>query len=195
MAPLELFIRAARNIQILNMKDSLYKKLSSDNIKVLRWFTENLINIQESRRLHTSVSYGNTDEDSVGKLLLTLLRATGSRKASDERDRVYALLGLLPVNLGISPNYRVATPWVYTEVIRNIIATTRSLDVLCGDLGRKNRGDLPSWVPDWSAISHNEEIRRTKVTTSSSVILLWILFGIWSAITLPIWKCPTYEYP
>ncbi|KAI2778310.1 heterokaryon incompatibility protein-domain-containing protein [Daldinia loculata] len=168
VAPLELFIRAARNIQILNMKNSLYKKLSSDNIKVLRWFAENLINIQESRRLHTSASYGNTDKYSV--------------------DRVYALLGLLPVNLGISPNYRVATPWVYTEVIRNIIAATRSLDVFCGDLGRKNRGDLQSWVPDWSAISHNEEIRRTKVTT---ILIRDGVHEIFDQLGLHSWHPPT----
>ncbi|KAI1801333.1 hypothetical protein F4811DRAFT_534894 [Daldinia bambusicola] len=163
VAPLELFVRAARNIQKLDMEDSLYNKLSTDNIKVLHWFAESIVNIQQSRRSHNSIKDDNFHEDYSGQLLLTLLRATSNRKASDERDKIYALLGLLPLNLGISPNYHIETPRLYTEVVRNIIAATGSLNVLCGDLGRKNRGDLPSWVPDWSAIIHNEELRRTKV--------------------------------
>ncbi|KAK6956678.1 hypothetical protein Daesc_001957 [Daldinia eschscholtzii] len=159
VAPLELFFYAARVVQILNMGDSLLKKFPPETMKVLRWFAESIINIQESKGSHRSVSRIDVNKHVSAKLLLTLLRATSNRKASDERDRVYALLGLLPVNLGIFPNYRVTTPRVYTEVVRRIIATTRSLDVLCGDLGRKSRGDLPSWVPDWSAITYDESYR------------------------------------
>ncbi|KAI1480968.1 heterokaryon incompatibility protein-domain-containing protein [Daldinia eschscholtzii] len=165
VAPLELFFRAARVIQILNMEDILLKEFPPETTKVIRWFAESIINIQESIGSHRSVSRIDVNKHFSSKLLLTLLRATSNRKASDERDRVYALLGLLPVNLGIFPNYRVTTPRVYIEVVRRIIATTRSLDVLCGDLGRKSRGDLPSWVPDWSAITHDEESHRTKIIT------------------------------
>lgn len=78
---------------------------------------------------------------------------------------MYALLGLLPAKLGISPDYYMKTSDVYIHVARSIIKATGSLDLLIRDLGRKNRSDLPTWVPDWSAITDGEEIRRSRNLT------------------------------
>ncbi|KAI1765011.1 hypothetical protein GGR53DRAFT_491775 [Hypoxylon sp. FL1150] len=81
----------------------------------------------------------------------------------DDRDKVYALLGPLQSKLGISPNYYMSTSEVYTQVARNITQETGSLSILTGELGRKNRSDLPSWVPDWSAIIDDEEVQRSRI--------------------------------
>jgi tellurite resistance protein len=50
----------------------------------------------------------------------------------------------------------------------DIIKTTKSLAVLAGDLGRKDRQDLPSWVPDWSAAYNDLDRRRANNTENYS---------------------------
>lgn len=94
-----------------------------------------------------------------GNELLQLLRSFRSRGASDDRDKVYALLGLAG-EIDLFPDYSLDVKSVYVYAISEIIAKTASLECLCGDIGRKNRQDIPSWVPDWSAIFNDEGDNR-----------------------------------
>ncbi|KAM0421173.1 hypothetical protein ACHAPT_011065 [Fusarium lateritium] len=82
--------------------------------------------------------------------ILSLLREFSNRKASDERDKVYGLLGLCNRNTRIWPDYSLEVREAYKMATIDIILCNGSLSVLTGDLGRKERQDLPSWVPDWS---------------------------------------------
>ncbi|KAK8061081.1 hypothetical protein PG997_015302 [Apiospora hydei] len=97
--------------------------------------------------------------------LLGLLRATAMRKASDDRDRVFALLGLVDLGTRLVPDYQQSKARVFMSVSWASISETGTLDVLCGDLGRKNRGEsgLPSWTADWSAMFHNNDEARIKL--------------------------------
>ncbi|OJD30789.1 heterokaryon incompatibility protein [Diplodia corticola] len=95
-----------------------------------------------------------------GTPLLSLLRNFTHRKATDDRDRVYALLGLAQAPLPIDPDYTLDVPEVYKNTTLGIIKRTGSLNILNGDIGRKDRQDLPSWVPDWAAIPHHLDRRR-----------------------------------
>lgn len=113
----------------------------------------------DTRRSTTLVS---TDAQEVAAEMLALLRATAKRKASDDGDKVYALLRLLPTQNLITPDYTLSTKDIYITISSQIIAQRRSLAPLHGDLGRKNRADLPSWVPDWSAVVDDRELYRTK---------------------------------
>lgn len=79
------------------------------------------------------------------------------RKASDDRDRVFALLGLVNLQGRLVPDYRQSPAKVFMSVCWASIQETGTLDALCGGLGHKNRGDLPSWTPDWSAITHESQ--------------------------------------
>jgi hypothetical protein len=83
--------------------------------------------------------------------LLFVLRKFSNRQASDERDKIYALLGLCNSDIPLTPDYSRTTIEAYRETTLDIIRASNSLEVLSGDVGRKNRQDLPSWVPDWSA--------------------------------------------
>lgn len=85
--------------------------------------------------------------------LLTLLREFRDRKASDPRDKVFALLSLalFQKRPPIIPDYSMNESEVFRLVTREIIYDTESLSVLSTELGRKFRNDLPSWVPDWGA--------------------------------------------
>ena len=80
-------------------------------------------------------------------------------KASDPRDRVYALLGLMADDVppSLAPNYApdVKAQDVFLAAARHVLRESdHGLFVLAyGDVGtpeRKRLPDLPSWVPDWT---------------------------------------------
>ncbi|KAL8840027.1 MAG: hypothetical protein Q9170_001511 [Blastenia crenularia] len=91
--------------------------------------------------------------------LLSLLQSHRLAGASNARDKVYALLGLsstldsLPYE--IMPDYSLSTTDVYTEVAREIILKSRTLDILGVPRSKTSSAlvdRLPSWAPDWSVI-------------------------------------------
>lgn len=89
----------------------------------------------------------------LGAKLSDLLWNMWDRDATDPRDKVFALYGLVNDNLrGTLPpvDYAKSTRQVYTEVAANIIQQEQSLDILLAASGPARRGDgLPSWAPDW----------------------------------------------
>ncbi|KAK4062432.1 hypothetical protein Trihar35433_9253 [Trichoderma harzianum] len=102
---------------------------------------------------------------SQGIDLLSLMRHFGHRKASDDRDRVYALLGLCNQTTEIRPDYWLDVKEVFMAPIIETIRNTKSLSVLYGDHSRKTRRDIPSWVPDWS--TELDENQRQRALLSS----------------------------
>ncbi|KAE8448242.1 hypothetical protein EG329_009673 [Mollisiaceae sp. DMI_Dod_QoI] len=102
--------------------------------------------------------------DGRDRALLPLLRRFSGRKASDDRDKVFALLSLAPTQTQITPDYTLSVSAVFQTTVLDIFKTTKSLSVLAGDLGRKDRQDLPSWVPDWSAVYDDLDRRRAENT-------------------------------
>lgn len=92
--------------------------------------------------------------------LLSLLRRFRNRKASDPRDKVYALLSLVKTaehRSALEPNYALDEREVFKLAAIKSIYDSASLSVLHTDVQRKYRHDLPSWVPDWEApdFGHN----------------------------------------
>lgn len=94
--------------------------------------------------------------------LLRLLLVERTQSATDDRDKVFGLLGLATdvgieqgdqgTCLPVRANYHLKTSEVYTEVARSIITSYDSLSILtaAGLLRKPVMHDLPSWVPDWS---------------------------------------------
>lgn len=74
--------------------------------------------------------------------------------ATDPRDRIYGLLGLLSDSVKITPDYNLEVSEVFKKATFDIMSSTQSLLMLelCGspDLGRHM---LPSWVPDFYNLS------------------------------------------
>jgi hypothetical protein len=86
--------------------------------------------------------------------LLSLLRQFRDRKASDSRDKVYALLSMVQTPRDrepLIPDYSLAETEVFCQAAPESIYTTASLPMFGTELERKFRNDLPSWVPDWGA--------------------------------------------
>lgn len=167
-APWTMLTQAASNYanHIQSCCSSKIKSIPRDITKVLADFSQRIQDIDEFRAQnfqHSTRNDGtanqleplhqvpdNVTRSSEGKPpLLSLLRKFRSRNATDPRDKVYALLGLSKTS--IVPNYESSTSRVYAETVKDSIKTNNSLSVLAVDQGRKFRGDLPSWVPDWEA--------------------------------------------
>lgn len=98
--------------------------------------------------------------------LLDLLISGRGYGTTDERDKVYSVLGLARVLMTTSPPVArlnsITTPFpidysksiseVYQDVVKYFINRDRNLDILSILLTHRNASsddDLPSWVPDW----------------------------------------------
>ena len=88
--------------------------------------------------------------------LLQFLGKFRDWKASDARDKVFALLGLVENDLSqyeIAPDYQLSTEQTFVNTARNILKYTSDLRLLsyCSASDTPGQGFvLPSWVPDWS---------------------------------------------
>lgn len=78
----------------------------------------------------------------------------GGLKASDPRDRIYALLGIAADadELGIYPDYSQDPELLYEKLARALIGQGH-VDILT--YCRSQKLKLPSWVPDWTALTNN----------------------------------------
>jgi hypothetical protein len=89
---------------------------------------------------------------------LQTLRRFHEREATDPRDKVFGLLGLLSDPF-ISPDYSMSRDEVFLTTAIRIIVSTQSLELLTGANSSTQPG-LPSWSPDWSIPSKENEWQR-----------------------------------
>ncbi|KAJ4188576.1 hypothetical protein NW767_011864 [Fusarium falciforme] len=93
--------------------------------------------------------------DDAYSLPFLLARSQGF-KASDDRDRIYAFLGLAHSGYAITPDYSASNTLchVLTETTKNIILFENRLNVLSalGTYRCSRRPGLPSWVVDWTSV-------------------------------------------
>lgn len=88
--------------------------------------------------------------------LLCTFRAT---EASDHRDKIFAFLGLAKVQPGSQPllaDYTMTTHDLYTTVGCRMFNESQSLLLLTQCTRKASYPQLPSWVPDWTAIEMND---------------------------------------
>ncbi|RYP11235.1 hypothetical protein DL764_000191 [Monosporascus ibericus] len=113
------------------------------------------------------------DMDSSRPDLLHLLNAVVSFRSTEAVDRVYALLGLLDpaddVHQWLKADYSKRAEQVYTLVAQYYIRNNAN-DVLsnAGMGYERNLSTIPSWVPDWTALSMHDTRRQRFTKTSLS---------------------------
>jgi len=87
-----------------------------------------------------------------GLELTELINRTKLCMCSDQRDRVYSLLSLLPTGkaLGIEPDYTKSVNTVYRDTTISMIKTAmfHNLNILTTIEGDEQRRRVPSWTPD-----------------------------------------------
>jgi hypothetical protein len=113
--------------------------------------------------------------------LMQLLRHTKRCRATDPRDRIYALYGLASDiydqngKATIEPNYHDSVEKVYREVAASLIRRGENLDLLpfCQRPLVDNGRYLPSWVPDWTVFDDQlpDFIHVSSLLSNSSGLL------------------------
>lgn len=109
--------------------------------------------------------------------LLALLAYHGHAQCSDDRDRLYSLLGCVNTadrELVGLPDYGLPVEKIYIDFVKNWIQEHRSLDILCfaGLFPPAPNGDLPSWVPDWRNRASNASSPSPKAIDTNPLPLL-----------------------
>ena len=85
--------------------------------------------------------------------LLDLLLSHKSKKSTDPRDKVYALVGISSSRNTFGPiDYSSTVCEVFSHTARHIISTTKKLDVICVKQHNLDLYNLPSWIPDWTRL-------------------------------------------
>ncbi|UPL03532.1 hypothetical protein LCI18_014466 [Fusarium solani-melongenae] len=90
---------------------------------------------------------------------LTLVSRLANHRATDPRDKVYGLLGVIKTHL--EADYTKDTPQVYKEFVSAWIDEMKDLNFLLYSqehdrIARQNQTPLPSWAPDWEGLSPKE---------------------------------------
>ena len=154
-APWTMFSYAATNYSRSRLKDNLDSAMIHNTRDPFVDFYRVITSIDSTRQ--EWLRYHPTP-------LLSLLRKFRSRKASDERDKVFALLNLVRHwgwNGPLRPDYSLQPGEVWFKVTRDIITSSGCLDVLAGTL--QATGDskkYPSWITDWNVSPQLYESER-----------------------------------
>lgn len=91
-----------------------------------------------------------TDRSALG--LTQLLLRTMANRATDPRDKVFALFGIANEAHDIAParpDYSRTVEEVYTSLARSLVGNDHSLQILSAVQHGYTCSSLPSWVPDW----------------------------------------------
>ncbi|KNG85570.1 hypothetical protein ANOM_006643 [Aspergillus nomiae NRRL 13137] len=140
IAPWETFVKAANRVH--ENAGKVIPSLTPSDVKFL---------VEFSRRIRGIESIRNRWQSPEQITLVQLLRQFSGRKATDPRDKVYALLGLAKDKPSVEPNYAAAELDVLADTTLDIISRSGSLDVWAGDFTMKDNHAIPSWIPDWSS--------------------------------------------
>lgn len=125
----------------------------ADLFKVVEYLDHTLGTESELVNKAIRLQWINAEYRTLRRLTLrVLLYETRDRRCHDPRDRIYALLGLMleqPTVL-VQPDYQQPVARVHANATRFMIATGRSLDIICGHEGQESLPCHPSWTSDYA---------------------------------------------
>ncbi|KAL9066380.1 MAG: hypothetical protein Q9161_007599 [Pseudevernia consocians] len=95
----------------------------------------------------------------------SLLQSTGGCRATDLRDKIYALLGLLPEPFReyIKPDYNLSIDQILLDVAKAFLMVDQDLSLLERSKPVARRQGMPSWVPDLHGKTNRWGATKTEV--------------------------------
>lgn len=151
-------------------------------------FVEGLRSFADLNALTEAFSIATENGVAINDAYLTFWLGTiRQTKASDPRDKIYSILGLLEDSsssgrlVGLDQDalivdYNTSVQDVYSSLVQSIVLGTRRLGILSAcewrrkcETGREceNKNELVSrsWTPDWTAVFHGSILKVPPVTT------------------------------
>lgn len=176
VAPWELFSHAARNYEH-HRKDCCqdhYKYLHGPAIRHIEHFYRIIIELDDLRHKWQAILRSQAP---IKISLRELLWQFRSRKTTDPKDKVFALLPLVNdwgEQEQIEVDYNLEVTILYRAVVEKVIAIDESLLILMGSTEKSEElAKLPSWVPDWTlkpAQLEPERLERAELFNASGGI-------------------------
>ncbi|KAL7908438.1 heterokaryon incompatibility domain-containing protein [Trichoderma velutinum] len=121
----------------------------------------------------------------LGSKLSDILWNIWDRDATDPRDKVFAVLGLVGKEYNDTLpdiDYCKTIEQVYREVASFVIMKEKSLDLLLAASGPNHQASLPSWAPDWRREAN--EFRPTLFINASFMRIQCYFIGSTEALYL-----------
>jgi len=157
-----MFAQAATNFEHDRIRNCLDLSWSFPGLQQISYFSERVLQIESTR-----LEWQRPGSDQI--TILSLLRKFRAKEASDQRDKVFALLGMVNYwhdQEPFQPSYRFDIGHVFRATTLDTIRGTQSLSILSGDLTRRRvNAQLPSWVMDWSYPTQRYELDRLNSTS------------------------------
>ncbi|KAH7250041.1 uncharacterized protein BKA55DRAFT_539609 [Fusarium redolens] len=146
--------------EIINIHPPIYCDLKEENARVLQLLvtkTKCVSQLQELQKYETIADMNELGyfSKSLGSPLLWLLRTFQQNRASEPRDKIYALSGLLrKLNIGddtklFAADYDTPAATFFSRAVVHIMQDTGLFWLTSADLAGKSDDKLPSWVPNW----------------------------------------------
>jgi hypothetical protein len=140
------------SLWIHNMKSGPY-----DSVQIIDKFVYYRISSGGHLRIHLLIQIHRLDfsKRQGEQNDLSLVCSCQDLQASDSRDKVYGLLGLIKTS--VAPDYQRSFEEVYSAFCLAWIKEIRNLDFLSyagvGWIPQSSGLQLPSWIPNWQAVS------------------------------------------
>lgn len=133
-------LTAATDLEHYNLLQYAFGSAGDSIVALTRW---------SSVLANTSGGYG--PDRGMYPSLLDLLILTRNLEATDPRDKIYAVLGVLEEqkNPGVFPDYTASVEELFIGTAQKIIRRDGDLSILSNCFGSLEDTELPSWVPDW----------------------------------------------
>ncbi|KAH8593983.1 heterokaryon incompatibility protein-domain-containing protein [Bisporella sp. PMI_857] len=158
-------ILCSKNTEIFCGEDSItWDELENvcEIVKPEKYFLETRIFYRNLSKAHTlthggprSLQLSRYTSTDTNPPLLDLLLTHKSKKSTDARDKVYALVGISSSKDRFGPiDYSQSPAEVFSHTARHIITTTKKLDVSCVKQHSISQYELPSWAPDWTRLPY-----------------------------------------
>ncbi|KAE8446189.1 hypothetical protein EG329_012414 [Mollisiaceae sp. DMI_Dod_QoI] len=141
MAPWTMFAQAAENFEWHRNRccKTGFAKMNALDFGILSHFGRTILELETTRKFRAK---GPTT-------LLPLIWLTKSRKATDSRDKIFGLLGLVTDWRGKNPiraDYSTNSKNVFLATTLKMIEVEESLAILAGSLGKRSYPTLPDWA-------------------------------------------------